>query len=186
MRHSGCIWQPDRVPMTLQSVASRRSSYIDFLLPGVLSLAIMQSGIFGVAFGFVSLRKRGSPSPPVGDSHETPGFHCGPGDHAADGSAGPDHCPGRGRELSSSTFSSWEDCWIFSPWVCWAGAVFLAIGFFLAGIARTEDQVVPLANVVSLPMMLLSGVFFSRSNLPEPVRVVTEFFPPDLPGRRHA
>ena len=57
------------------------------------------------------------------------------------------------------------------------GAVFLAIGFFLAGIARTEDQVVPLANVVSLPMMLLSGVFFSRANLPEPVRVVTEFFP---------
>ena len=70
---------PDRVPMTLQSVASRRSSYIDFLLPGVLSLAIMQSGIFGVAFGFRCAPKTGGASPPVGDSHETPGIHRGPG-----------------------------------------------------------------------------------------------------------
>ena len=47
------------------------------------------------------------------------------------------------------------------------GIVFLAIGFVLAGIVKTEDQVAPLANVVSLPMMLLSGVFFNRSNLPD-------------------
>ena len=57
------------------------------------------------------------------------------------------------------------------------GGVFLAIGFLLAGIAKTEDQVAPLANAVSLPMMLLSGIFFSRSNLPGWIQAVSEFFP---------
>ncbi|MCY3757756.1 MAG: ABC transporter permease [Acidobacteria bacterium] len=167
---------PDRVPMTLQSVTSRRSSYIDFLLPGVLSLAIMQSGIFGVAFGFVALRKRGV----LRRLSVTP---MRPQDFIAAQVAMRLMVllaqivvlVGVGIAFFDLQFmGSLLD--LFAMGLL-GGAVFLAIGFFLAGIARTEDQVVPLANVVSLPMMLLSGVFFSRSNLPEPVRVVTEFFP---------
>ena len=167
---------PGRVPMTLQSVTSRRSSYIDFLLPGVLSLAIMQSGIFGVAFGFVSLRKRGV----LRRLSVTP---MRPQDFIAAQVAMRLMVllaqivvlVGVGIVFFDLQFmGSLLD--LFAMGLL-GGAVFLAIGFFLAGIARTEDQVVPLANVVSLPMMLLSGVFFSRSNLPEPVRVVTEFFP---------
>ena len=167
---------PDRVPMTLQSVASRRSSYIDFLLPGVLSLAIMQSGIFGVAFGFVALRKRGV----LRRLSVTP---MRPQDFIAAQVtmrlmvllAQIVVLVGVGIVFFDLRFmGSLLD--LFAMGLL-GGAVFLAIGFFLAGIARNEDQVVPLANVVSLPMMLLSGVFFSRANLPEPVRLVTEFFP---------
>ena len=40
-------------------VTSRNLTYIDFLLPGILAMSIMQSGVFGVAFGFVMLKKRG-------------------------------------------------------------------------------------------------------------------------------
>lgn len=167
---------PDRTSMAVQSVASRRSSYIDFLLPGVLSLAIMQSGIFGVAFGFVSLRKRGV----LRRLSVTP---MRPQDFIAAQVAMRLMVllaqivvlVGVGIVFFDLQFvGSLLD--LFAMGLL-GGAVFLAIGFFLAGIARTEDQVVPLANLVSLPMMLLSGVFFSRSNLPEPVRLVTEFFP---------
>jgi ABC-2 type transport system permease protein len=55
--------------------------------------------------------------------------------------------------------------------------VFLGFGFSLAGISKSEDQVAPLANIITLPMLALSGVFFSRSNLPGFVRSVTAFFP---------
>ena len=167
---------PDRIPMTIQSVASRRSSYIDFLLPGVLSLAIMQSGIFGVAFGFVSLRKRGV----LRRLSVTP---MRPQDFIAAQVAMRlivllaqiVVLVGVGILFFDLQFMGrLLDLFVMG---LLGGVVFLAIGFTLAGIARTEDQVVPLANVVSLPMMLLSGVFFSRSNLPEPVRLVTEFFP---------
>jgi len=57
------------------------------------------------------------------------------------------------------------------------GVIFLSIGFALSGISKSEDQVAPLANLVSLPMMLLSGVFFSRSSLPGFAHVITDFFP---------
>jgi ABC-2 type transport system permease protein len=57
------------------------------------------------------------------------------------------------------------------------GVVFLSIGFALSGISKSEDQVAPLANVITLPMLMLSGVFFSRSNLPGFAHVVTNFFP---------
>ena len=167
---------PERIPMTIQLVASRRSSYIDFLLPGVLSLAIMQSGIFGVAFGFVSLRKRGV----LRRLSVTP---MRPQDFIAAQVtmrlmvllAQIVLLVGVGIVFFDLQFMG-RLLDLFAMGLL-GGAVFLAIGFFLAGIAKTEDQVVPLANVVSLPMMLLSGVFFSRSNLPEPVRLVTEFFP---------
>ena len=167
---------PERIPMTIQLVASRRSSYIDFLLPGVLSLAIMQSGIFGVAFGFVSLRKRGV----LRRLSVTP---MRPQDFIAAQVtmrlmvllAQIVLLVGVGIVFFDLQFMG-RLLDLFAMGLL-GGTVFLAIGFFLAGIAKTEDQVVPLANVVSLPMMLLSGVFFSRSNLPEPVRLVTEFFP---------
>ncbi|RPH31581.1 ABC transporter permease, partial [bacterium] len=48
-----------RMMVRSQPVKSRNLTYLDFLLPGILSMSIMQMGIFGVAFGFVSLKKRG-------------------------------------------------------------------------------------------------------------------------------
>jgi len=57
------------------------------------------------------------------------------------------------------------------------GVIFLAIGFALSGVSKSEDQVAPLANIITLPMMFLSGVFFSRSNLPGIAHTITDFFP---------
>ena len=48
-----------RVTVTTKPVKARNLTYIDFLIPGILAMSIMQTGIFGVAFGFVSLKKRG-------------------------------------------------------------------------------------------------------------------------------
>jgi ABC-2 type transport system permease protein len=42
---------------------------------------------------------------------------------------------------------------------------------------KSEDQVAPLANIITLPMLMLSGVFFSRTNLPGFAHVITNFFP---------
>jgi ABC-2 type transport system permease protein len=55
--------------------------------------------------------------------------------------------------------------------------VFLGFGFSLAGISKSEDQVAPLANIITLPMLALSGIFFSRSNLPGFVRAITSVLP---------
>ena len=166
----------NRVQVTTRPVKTRNLRYIDFLVPGVLSMTIMQVGIFGVAFGFVSLKKRGILRrlwvTPIRPGHFILAqvasrvlvlivqmsvmlatgillFHF--------------HLLGNiGAILVVGLFGA---------------LVFLSIGFAVAGISKSEDQAAPLANIITLPMMLLSGVFFSRVSLPGVVYTITGFFP---------
>ena len=55
--------------------------------------------------------------------------------------------------------------------------IFLALGFGIAGWAKNEDQAAPVANLVSLPMTFLSGVFFSRDAMPDLLRTITDYLP---------
>lgn len=167
---------PEATLLAVEPVRSRRITYLDFLLPGVLSMAIMQMGVFGVAFSFVSLKKRGI----LRRLSATP--------------------VRRGDFILAQVLMrllvvllqvgllAGAGVWVFglhlagNPLALAALAVpgaivFLAIGFTLAGIARSEDQVAPMANAITLPMLLLSGVFFDRANLPGAVHAVTGLFP---------
>lgn len=53
----------------------------------------------------------------------------------------------------------------------------LGIGLALGGWARNERQVAPLANLVTFPMMFLSGTFFPRFIMPEWLQVVSGYLP---------
>jgi ABC-2 type transport system permease protein len=165
-----------RSTLDVRPVTVRNLTYVDFLLPGVLSMSIMQLGIFGVAFAFVTLKRRGilrrlkvTPLQP--------------------------------RQFITAqvvsrlivVIAQIALMLVFGVFVlklhfignallllgiAMLGAtVFLALGFAIAGIARSEDQVPPMANILTLPMLLLSGVFFSRSNLPEVIRAITSVLP---------
>ena len=46
-------------PVTFESVESRDLGYIDFLVPGIVGMTVMQLGLFSVAFGFVQLKRTG-------------------------------------------------------------------------------------------------------------------------------
>lgn len=51
------------------------------------------------------------------------------------------------------------------------------IGLAIGGWAKTENQAAPLAQVVTLPMMFLSGVFFPTFLMPELLQNITQFIP---------
>jgi ABC-2 type transport system permease protein len=51
------------------------------------------------------------------------------------------------------------------------------IGLALGGWAKNENQAAPLAQVVTLPMMFLSGVFFPTFLMPEFLQSITKFIP---------
>ena len=53
----------------------------------------------------------------------------------------------------------------------------MGFGFGIAGWAKNEDQAAPVANLVSLPMTFLSGVFFSRDAMPDLLRTITDYLP---------
>jgi ABC-2 type transport system permease protein len=165
-----------RIVLDTIPVKTRNLTYIDFLLPGILSMSIMQLGVFGVAFGFVSLKKRGI----LRRLFATP-IH--PGDFIIAQVATRlivlllqmSIMIGVGTLFLNLHFIG-NIALIFLLGLLGA-VVFLGFGFTLAGISKSEDQVAPLANLITLPMMALSGVFFSRSSLPGFLRMITEVFP---------
>ncbi len=168
--------QLTRPEVTVETVNSRNLNYIDFLLPGILAMSIMQSGVFGVAFGFVLLKKRGILRRLLATPMKPADFIVA-------------QVATRLVVLMAQVlimigvgilfFDLHFQGNILNLLVVGVlgGVVFLGIGFALSGLSKSEDQVAPLANIITLPMMLLSGVFFSRSNLPGFAHVITDFFP---------
>ncbi len=164
------------VTLTEEAVEARDLGYIDFLMPGVIGMAIMQLGLFSVAFSFVTMKREGvlrrllaTPLDPTSllvaqvitklivvliqtvILAAVAVFLFG-------------------AEFAGNFFAVMLAA-------AMGGAVFLAMGFAVSGWARTEQQAAPLANIVSLPMMFLSGVFFSRDVLPAILQRITDFLP---------
>ncbi len=151
-------------------VAGRGQGFRGFIVPGIVSLSIMQSALFGVVFTLVRLRNQGV----LKRLHATP---IGP-NHFLVGSlttrllllilqtnvlllvgilvSRVDVAPGRPL--------FWLEV---VPLVLLGGLVFASLGLAISGMAKTENTAAPLANIVSLPMMFLSGVFFPQAAMPE-------------------
>ena len=53
-----------------------------------------------------------------------------------------------------------------------AAATFLAFGFLIASLAKTENSGMAIANIINMPMMFLGGLFFPIGQLPTALRVV--------------
>jgi ABC-2 type transport system permease protein len=51
------------------------------------------------------------------------------------------------------------------------------IGLSLGGWAKNEEQAAPLANLVTFPMMFLSGVFFPTYIMPQWLQNVSHYIP---------
>jgi ABC-2 type transport system permease protein len=165
-----------RSVVKLQPVQSRHLTYFDFVAPGILSMSIMQLGIFGVAFGFVSMKKRGI----LRRLFVTP---INPNDFIiASVAMRLVLVMVQIMIMTLVPYFFLDLHFIGSFWemlvVGMIGAVvFLAMGFAIAGVSKSEDQVAPLANVIAMPMLVLSGVFFSRSALPGFVRAAVDYLP---------
>jgi ABC-2 type transport system permease protein len=161
--------------VVVEEVAGRDLGYIDFLVPGILGLTIMQLGLFSVAFGFVQLKTTGT----LRRLFATP--------------TSPSYF--LSAQVSSRLIITLVQVLILlgvgllfgvqlvgSVIVVLAlsilgGVVFLAMGYGVAGWAKNENQAAPVANLISLPMMFLSGSFFPREAMPEFLQQVTRFLP---------
>jgi ABC-2 type transport system permease protein len=161
--------------VVVEEVEGRDLGYIDFLVPGILGLTIMQLGLFSVAFGFVQLKTTGTLRR-LFATPTSPGYFLG-------------------AQVSSRLVIAIIQVLILLAVGVWFGAqlvgsivvvlalavigsiVFLAMGFGVAGWAKNENQAAPVANLISLPMMFLSGSFFPREAMPEFLQTVTRFLP---------
>jgi len=159
----------------VEIVNARDLGYIDFLVPGILGLTIMQLGLFGVAFSFVQLKRTGALRR-LFATPTAPGYFLGAqiASRLVLGLAQVGILLGIGLAFGLNLVGSV----VLLMAVALLGAViFLGMGFAVAGWAKNEDQAAPVTNIISLPMMFLSGTFFPRDAMPEVLRGVTEFMP---------
>lgn len=164
------------VTLAEEEVEARDLGYIDFLMPGVIGMAIMQLGLFSVAFSFVTMKREGVLRRLLATPLDPTSLLIA-------------QVITRLMVVVIQTvilaavavllFRAEFAGNFFAVLLAAAmgGAVFLAMGFAVSGWARTEQQAAPLANIVSLPMMFLSGVFFSRDVLPGILQRITDYLP---------
>ncbi len=56
-------------------------------------------------------------------------------------------------------------------------ATFCCLGFALSGVIRTANAAPAVANMITLPLQMISGIFFPVDRIPHAVRTVAELFP---------
>ena len=161
--------------LTFESVDSRDLGYIDFLVPGIVGMTIMQLGLFGVAFGLVQLKRTGALRR-LFATPTSPAYFLSAQvlSRLIIGVAQVAILFGVGIWFGLQMFGDYLSLLVV---VLIASAIFLAIGFAIAGWAKNEDQAAPVANLVSLPMTFLSGVFFPRDAMPDFLASITQFMP---------
>ena len=156
----------DPSPPKVSLVREKGSRYIDFLLPGILGLNLMGTGIWGVGFSIVNARLKKTLKLMVATPMRKSDFLLA-------------------QMLSRFVFLILEvavilafGVWAFevpirgSLWllvlITVVGAVcFAGVGLLVVARARTLEAASGLMNLVMVPMWLLSGVFFSSDRFPD-------------------
>lgn len=149
-----------------EKVAEQGSRYVDFLVPGLLGMNLMGTGLWGIGFSIVNMRLKKLLkrliATPMRKSHFL-----------------------AAQVLSRFVFLIAEvamlvifarlvfDVQIRGSFLLFAllcalgGLAFAGIGLVVASRARTMEAVSGLMNLVMLPMWLCSGVFFSYERFPD-------------------
>jgi len=166
----------DPVASTEQRIREPGSRYVDFVVPGLLGLNLMGSGIWGLGFAIVDARKKRLlkrlVATPMSRSQYLASFllsrltllvvEVGVLLGFAMLVFG---VPVRGSPLAVLA-------------ICLLAALtFGAIGLLIASRAQTIEGVSGLMNLVMLPMWIFSGVFFSASRFPDALQPAIQLLP---------
>ena len=157
-------------------VQSRNLTYVDFLVPGMIALSIMQSGLFGVVFTFVQWKQRGILRRLMATPMRVRDFFLS---QLVTRLATVALQIGVLIAVGILLFHFHYQGNLFYLLIVGivGGGIFLAMGLAISGIAKSEETAAPLANLISLPLMFLSGVFFPRSSMPTWLQTITQYSP---------
>ena len=160
----------------IEEVATPGSRYIDWLVPGLLGMNIMGTGMWGIGFGIVVARSRKllkrMLATPMRRSHFLASLVIS-------------RLAFLGLEMLALLAFAW---WVFGVGnegnfatlvvVALAGALaFGGIGLLTASRARTVEGISGIMNVVMVPMWIGSGVFFAVTNFPDAAQPVIRLLP---------
>jgi ABC-2 type transport system permease protein len=159
-----------------QAVNSHHVRYIEFLLPGVMAMAIMQMSVFSVAFVFTLYKQQGilkrllaTPMRPrqfvTANILTRLVMACAQAALFVALGMGEFHVHIAGA------------FWLLAVCVVLGSLMFLGLGFTISGLSKTIETVPLLANIVVFPMLFVGNVFFSVSNMPPWLGAIAGYLP---------
>ena len=164
------------VTVRREEITGRNLKYVDFLTPGILGMTIMQLGISSVAFAFVAERQRGVIRRIMATPIPRRNYIAA-------------HVLQR-LVLAVVQVLILLAVAVFAFKVTVVGGlgtlllvavlgavVFLCLGFAVTGLLATENQAAVATQIVTLPQLFLSGVFFSRDAVPAFLKPVADLLP---------
>ncbi len=164
------------VTLKREEVAGRNLRYVDFLTPGILGMTIMQLGISSVAFAFVVDRQRGVIRRIMATPIPRRNFLAA-------------HVLERlilavlqvlillAVAVLMFKVQVVGSIFVLLLVTVLGAMLFLSLGFAVTGLVATENAAAPVTQLVTLPQMFLSGVFFSRDAAPDLLRPVADYLP---------
>lgn len=148
-----------------KSVAVHNFRYIEFLLPGVVAMSIMQMSVFSVAFVFAQYREKGvlkrllaTPIRPY--QFVTANIITRLTTSVAQAAI----LVATGMLVYKIPMAG--SFWLLTLCVIMGALVFLGMGFTISGLSKSVETVPVLANLIVFPMMFLGGVFFPGTSMP--------------------
>ena len=155
----------DARPVAEQKVMARGSRYIDFLVPGLLGLNLMGTGMWGLGYAVVDARKKKLMkrllASPMRKSHYLLSFIA-----ARLTMLGPEVVLLIGFGMLAFGVPMRGSVATFLLLALIGAMCFAGIGLLTASRARTTETANGLMNLIMMPMWILSGVFFSSANFP--------------------
>jgi ABC-2 type transport system permease protein len=160
-------------------IAGRKFKQIDFILPGQLAFALLSTGVFGIAFTFIALKKELV----IKRIFATP---------ASKWSIMFGEVISKmvtaimqalliilvGKFLFGFTLANGVVTLIYLVILSLIGlAIFFGFGLFVSSLGKDEDSIAPIANLITMPQFLLSGAFFPTDAFPAFLQPVAKVLP---------
>ncbi|MDD5552106.1 MAG: ABC transporter permease [Candidatus Pacebacteria bacterium] len=159
-----------------EAISAKNLKYIDFLIPGIVAMAIMQMGVFSIVFVLVQYRKKGIMKRLLVTPMKSIDFIAG-------------------QVLTRIFVSIMQvvvivgvavlvfdinvvgNYFLILLLVSLGSLLFISMGFAMSSFAKTEESAAPIANIVVFPMLFLSGVFFPIEAMPAWLQGISKYLP---------
>lgn len=160
---------------TTETESVKTLRYIDFLVPGIIAMTILQLGIFGTAFAIVDAKQKGIlkriMATPIAPWQYILGNMLARLVLSLTQAA---ILVGVATLVFDVQFHHW--LWLIGL-VILGNAVFLSLGLFISGVSKTTESVPVLGNLIVFPQLLLGGVFFATDSLPSWLKLIVDKLP---------
>src|SRR2546423_2253862 len=159
-----------------EEVSGRNLKYVDFLTPGIVGMTIMQLGIASVMFTFVVDRQRGVIRRIMATPISRRNYMAA---HVLERLVLAVIQVGVLVAVAVLLFKVQivGSLAVLLLLTVLGSALFLCLGFAVTGFVTTENQAPAIMQLVTLPQMFLSGVFFSRDVVPAFLKPISDYLP---------